>query len=223
MSTIRARTASAPQAGKPQTNAGDRDGRGRFLKGNGGGPGNPFSRQVAQLRSALIQAATPEDMKDIAQAMILEAKAGNVSAAKLLFQYLFGKPGEGIPPDMMGIESFDDGPAELEPSPNGEIQPSCHGPAEASPSPNGLRTGLDATSNAGHGKLRPSSHGPDGGGNMLRRLIEVCPAGNSAGRQQQVGSAAEIRVVAPSTNRVAEPPATNLPKVATIKPPAVQD
>ena len=32
-----------------------RDASGRFTRGNKGGPGNPFARQVGQLRKALLQ------------------------------------------------------------------------------------------------------------------------------------------------------------------------
>ncbi len=48
--------APQPQA---QPKAG-RDARGGFTPGNPGGRGNPFARQVAQLRSAFLQWVTPK-------------------------------------------------------------------------------------------------------------------------------------------------------------------
>ena len=44
---------------KPKPNgANGRDEKGHFAKGNGGGPGNPFAQQVAELRKTLL--ALPE-------------------------------------------------------------------------------------------------------------------------------------------------------------------
>jgi len=44
--------------------AAGRDSADRFTKGNKGGPGNPFARQVAALRSALLSAITPDLASD---------------------------------------------------------------------------------------------------------------------------------------------------------------
>jgi ABC-type Fe3+ transport system substrate-binding protein len=62
------------------------------------GPGNPYARQVASLRCALLAAVTEEDIQAVAQAMIAKAKEGNPAAAKLLFQYVLGKPSETVDP-----------------------------------------------------------------------------------------------------------------------------
>src|SRR5262245_46223896 len=83
-----------------------RDARGRFLAGNGGGPGNPFARQVAKLRSALVQRVTEEDIVQIAEQLIVQAKLGNVAAIKLLFQYVLGKPADTVNPDILDIEEW---------------------------------------------------------------------------------------------------------------------
>jgi hypothetical protein len=71
-----------------------RDAQGHFAEGNRGGPGNPFARQVAALRAGLLARLTPEDLGDIAEALVREAKEGNVAAAKLLLSYTLGKPAQ---------------------------------------------------------------------------------------------------------------------------------
>jgi hypothetical protein len=42
-----------------------RDAQGRFIGGNPGGPGNPFARQVAEMRKALLSCVTYEEMRII--------------------------------------------------------------------------------------------------------------------------------------------------------------
>ena len=69
-----------------------RDSGGRFVKGNGGGPGNPYARRVARLRSALFKAVTPEDIREVVTALLNSAKGGDVSAARELLQRLLGPP-----------------------------------------------------------------------------------------------------------------------------------
>ena len=83
------------------------DGRasnGRFARGNPGGTGNPFARQVAALRQGLLDAVSPEDMAAIAQALAEKAKQGDVAAAKVLLGYLVGKPAPAPDPDRMDME-----------------------------------------------------------------------------------------------------------------------
>jgi len=69
-----------------------RDGRGRFTAGNGGGPGNPHAAQVGRLRSALLDAVTPEAMREVASALVEKAKGGDIAAARVLFDRVLGKP-----------------------------------------------------------------------------------------------------------------------------------
>jgi len=69
-----------------------RDGRGRFAPGNRGGPGNPHAAQVSRLRSALLDAVTPADMRDVVRALVDKAKGGDVHAASVLFDRVLGKP-----------------------------------------------------------------------------------------------------------------------------------
>ena len=90
---------------KPQAASG-RDANGRFVKGNPGGPGNPFARKVAALRKALINFVTVDDMKHVAFILKEKAMAGDLVAIKLLFQYVLGKPTEGVDPDRLDIEEI---------------------------------------------------------------------------------------------------------------------
>ncbi len=75
----------------PQPQAG-RDSRGRFTPCNPGGPGNPFARQVAQLRSTILQHLSTKDIGNIIEAVKVKAVSGDLVAAKLLLQYAVGKP-----------------------------------------------------------------------------------------------------------------------------------
>jgi hypothetical protein len=71
---------------------GHRDCNGRFLKGNPGGPGNPFVRQVAALKAALFEALTREDVGAVMRTMRDKALSGDVAAARLMLEYSVGKP-----------------------------------------------------------------------------------------------------------------------------------
>ncbi len=85
----------------PPTPDGGRDAHGRFGKGNAGGPGNPFARQVAALRCALLNALTPQDIAAVVQALLRHAQDGNVAAAKLLLAYGLGRPAAAVDPDTL--------------------------------------------------------------------------------------------------------------------------
>ena len=71
-----------------------RDASGRFAQGNAGGPGNPHAAQVGQLRRALLDAVTAEDIRAIAAKLVEMAKDGNVAAIKELLDRTLGKPHE---------------------------------------------------------------------------------------------------------------------------------
>ena len=79
---------------KPKANGdnGDRGEDGRFLPGNPGGPGNPYCRQVASLRQAILNAVTPQDVAEIIQAQVQQAKNGDTVAAKFILERLLGRP-----------------------------------------------------------------------------------------------------------------------------------
>ena len=64
------------------------DEKGRFTKGNRCATG----RKVTDLRRALLEAVTLQDMADIAASLITAAQAGDLQAAALLFDRVLGKP-----------------------------------------------------------------------------------------------------------------------------------
>lgn len=47
---------------------------------------------MARLRSALLHAVSPADLRDVVTALLASAKGGDVSAARELFQRLLGPP-----------------------------------------------------------------------------------------------------------------------------------
>src|SRR5579871_3492110 len=83
-----------------------RDARGRFAKGNPGGPGNPFARHVARLRSALVACVSEEDIRRIAQDLLAHAKLGYLPAIRILFLYVLGKPSGAVNPDTLDIDEW---------------------------------------------------------------------------------------------------------------------
>ena len=80
---------STPSANGPDPG---RDGLGRFTRGNPGGPGNPHAPRVAQLRAALLEAVTADDVRAVLLALISEAKGGNVQAIRLFLDRVLGQP-----------------------------------------------------------------------------------------------------------------------------------
>ena len=82
------RTSSGPGPSHPFDNG--RDANGRFAKGNHGGPGSPYSRQVHALRRALLNAVTESDVQAVAQGLIEQARGGSVPAAKELLSRCLG-------------------------------------------------------------------------------------------------------------------------------------
>jgi hypothetical protein len=98
-------TATATKNTK-EKNTNGRDARGRFIPGNKGGPGNPFARKVAELRKALVNFVTEDDMKHIAFVLKERAMGGDLAAIKLLFQYVLGKPNESVDPDRLDVDEW---------------------------------------------------------------------------------------------------------------------
>src|SRR5262249_3137424 len=86
----------SPVKGAPVTG---RDGKGRFVRGNPGGPGNPFARQTAALRSALVRKMDEGRMERLAERLSGLARQGDVPAARLVLQYTIGKPTPAVDPD----------------------------------------------------------------------------------------------------------------------------
>jgi hypothetical protein len=83
-----------------------RDASGRFKAGNRGGPGNPFARQVAALRQAMLQRVTGEDLQRIMGKLLELAEAGNIQAIKLVLAYTIGKPQPAPNPDRMDADEW---------------------------------------------------------------------------------------------------------------------
>jgi len=90
-----------PTESAAQTPANGHEPNGRFARGNPGGPGNPFARQVAKLRKVIINRLTEEDLLAITEALLARAKEGSVGAAKLLLAYAIGKPASSPDPDRL--------------------------------------------------------------------------------------------------------------------------
>jgi hypothetical protein len=80
---------------------------GRFLPGNKHGRGNPFCRQLAARRKALLDAVSPEDIAQVARRLFVMAAAGDVAAAALLLKYVVGQPAQAPDPDRLDVEEFD--------------------------------------------------------------------------------------------------------------------
>lgn len=91
---------------EPSTNGPNgRDAGGRFLPGNSGGPGNPHARAAARLRSAMLAAVSEQDVCEIVGRIVADAKAGDLNAAKLVFAYAIGRPGEVVNPDRIELDA----------------------------------------------------------------------------------------------------------------------
>jgi hypothetical protein len=99
-------TTVRPEDQTTQESTDKRAANGHFAKGNKGGPGNPFARQVAALRQTLLNRATPKDFEEVADELIKKAKTGDVAAIKLLFQYTLGKPAPCPEPDHLDVDEW---------------------------------------------------------------------------------------------------------------------
>lgn len=64
---------------------------GKFAKGNKIGKGNPSARRAQRLRTALLAAVKPGDIRDVVASLITKAKSGDVPSAKLLLDRCLGK------------------------------------------------------------------------------------------------------------------------------------
>jgi hypothetical protein len=91
----------------PESSHEGHDERGRFARGNRGGPGNPFARRVAQLRRTLCESITDEDIQAVSRKLLEQAREGDVAAARLLFSYTVGRPAPPVDPDTLDIQEWD--------------------------------------------------------------------------------------------------------------------
>ena len=67
-----------------------RDNRGRFAKGNKGGPGYPYAKMVARLRSAVLDEVSPDSLRAIVRKLIAKAMAGDLGSAKEILNRALG-------------------------------------------------------------------------------------------------------------------------------------
>src|SRR5688572_9300560 len=79
---------------------------GRFASGNKAGNGNPFARQVAQLKVAVLKFMTEDKLAKILEAVFAQACEGNLAAARLLLQYSLGQPSKAVEPDRLDNEEW---------------------------------------------------------------------------------------------------------------------
>jgi hypothetical protein len=83
-----------------------RDRNGRFTKGNPGGPGNPFTRRIAEFRRVLCTRIQPQDLGLLAQLLLERAQEGDMAALKLLLLYTVGRPAEPVNPDLVDLNEW---------------------------------------------------------------------------------------------------------------------
>ena len=85
----------------------DRDGGGKFAKGNAGGPGNPHARACAKMLEVFRNAISEEEMVELCRMLYLKAVGGDVSAAKIILSYKIGKPLPAPHPDAIDRDEWD--------------------------------------------------------------------------------------------------------------------
>jgi hypothetical protein len=93
----------------PKSNPEQRESNGRFARGNPGGPGNPYARQVAAMRVRALDSVSGDDVEAILAKMVELAKGGDVPAARLVLQYTLGRPVPSAHPDRLDrdeVEAF---------------------------------------------------------------------------------------------------------------------
>ncbi len=88
----------------PNGRNGARDGRGRFAKGNPGGPGNPFARRVARIKSLIVDAVSDDDLRAVVAMLVERAKGGDVAAAREILNRLVGRPAAATDPEQRELE-----------------------------------------------------------------------------------------------------------------------
>ena len=92
----------------------ERDAQGRFVKGNPGGPGNPYVRRLAEYQAAIQDVISPHRFRGV-MASLLKAviERQNVQAARVIIDRVLGKSrAEPLPEGAMdmpkGLESASD-------------------------------------------------------------------------------------------------------------------
>jgi hypothetical protein len=79
-----------------ESNGNGRDTRGWFAKGNAIAAGNPINVRMREFRTRLLNSATEADIQEIYTGLLESARAGDTGAAKVLLEYLCGKPTQSL-------------------------------------------------------------------------------------------------------------------------------
>jgi hypothetical protein len=69
---------------------------GRFAPGNKAGQGNVNNKRMSRLRTALLAAASPEQVQQVIRKLGEQAIAGDVAAARVYLDHVVGKPPQAI-------------------------------------------------------------------------------------------------------------------------------
>ena len=75
---------------------------GRFAKGCAGGPGNPAMKRMYELRKAIVDAATDDEVRQVAAKLRDLALDGDTAAAKLWLSYVAGQPAQTV--ELTGLD-----------------------------------------------------------------------------------------------------------------------
>lgn len=70
----------------------ERNEQGKFVKGNGGGPGRPKRSTEEKYLASLQSAVSVKDWRDIVDKAVFQAKRGDARARQWLSDYLIGPP-----------------------------------------------------------------------------------------------------------------------------------
>ena len=82
----------APEAAQDRPGHEGRDTRGRFTRGNSGGPGNPLGARAARFRAAIMEAVSEDDLRQVIEALVRQAKSGDLGAIRELLVRTVGRP-----------------------------------------------------------------------------------------------------------------------------------
>src|SRR5882757_1711978 len=105
--TPKTRKLSRPTLTEASPTCNDRTPDGRFAKDNPGGPGNPHARHCARMLALLRASISDEEMVAIIRMLVEKARAGDVSAVKLLLSYKLGKPAPAPNPDQIDRDEWE--------------------------------------------------------------------------------------------------------------------
>jgi hypothetical protein len=95
-----------PQEAEKPKEPEQRDAAGRYAKGNKGGVGNPFARNVAMIRKCFFSAVTENEMTCLVRLIFHMAMEGDLKAAGVLFKYMIGQPNQYQNPDALDTDEW---------------------------------------------------------------------------------------------------------------------